>query len=76
VFILQEKRARNDIIRNAMVGIFLRLLEVEWSVLSSLLKYHQGVLFLTTNRVVDFDPAFHSRISIALKYQELDELAR
>lgn len=31
-----EKRSENDIVRNAMVGIFLRLLE-----------YHQGVLFLT-----------------------------
>lgn len=43
-----------------MVGIFLRLLE-----------YHQGVLFLTTNRVKSFDSAFHSRISIALKYSDL-----
>lgn len=43
--------------RNAMVGIFLRLLE-----------YHQGILFLTTNRVKSFDNAFYSRISIALKY--------
>jgi hypothetical protein len=43
-----------------MVGIFLRLLE-----------YHQGVLFLTTNRVKCFDKAFHSRISIAIKYEDL-----
>jgi len=48
-----------------MVGIFLRLLE-----------YHQGVLFLTTNRVQEFDKAFHSRISVALKYSELDATAR
>jgi len=63
--IFLEKRTENDIIRNAMVGIFLRLLE-----------YHQGVLFLTTNRVRCFDPAFHSRISVALKYHELDKEAR
>eukprot|EP01120_Amphizonella_sp_Union-15-10_P010874 TRINITY_DN4509_c0_g1_i1.p1 TRINITY_DN4509_c0_g1~~TRINITY_DN4509_c0_g1_i1.p1 ORF type:complete len:667 (-),score=162.77 TRINITY_DN4509_c0_g1_i1:118-2118(-) len=63
--IFLEKRSENDIVRNAMVGIFLRLLE-----------YHQGVLFLTTNRVRVFDEAFHSRISIALKYEDLNSHAR
>eukprot|EP01103_Thecamoeba_quadrilineata_P019419 TRINITY_DN7857_c0_g1_i1.p1 TRINITY_DN7857_c0_g1~~TRINITY_DN7857_c0_g1_i1.p1 ORF type:complete len:686 (-),score=151.65 TRINITY_DN7857_c0_g1_i1:4-2031(-) len=55
--IFLEKRSEKDIQRNAMVGIFLRLLE-----------YHQGILFLTTNRVDCFDEAFHSRISISLFY--------
>jgi len=63
--IFLERRTESDIKRNAMVGIFLRLLE-----------YHQGVLFLTTNRVKNFDSAFHSRISVALKYQDLDQDAR
>jgi len=63
--IFLERRTERDIKRNAMVGIFLRLLE-----------YHQGVLFLTTNRVKCFDKAFHSRISIALQYDELDKEAR
>jgi len=63
--IFLEKRTEHDIKRNAMVGIFLRLLE-----------YHQGVLFLTTNRVKAFDRAFHSRISVALKYNDLNENAR
>lgn len=63
--IFLEKRTSGDILRNAMVGIFLRLLE-----------YHQGVLFLTTNRVKEFDSAFHSRISIALKYGKLTRDAR
>eukprot|EP01089_Gocevia_fonbrunei_P020660 TRINITY_DN7748_c0_g1_i1.p1 TRINITY_DN7748_c0_g1~~TRINITY_DN7748_c0_g1_i1.p1 ORF type:complete len:638 (-),score=104.34 TRINITY_DN7748_c0_g1_i1:125-2038(-) len=63
--IFLEKRSENDIARNAMVGIFLRLLE-----------YHQGVLFLTTNRVRSFDKAFHSRISIALRYEDLTSSAR
>eukprot|EP01088_Endostelium_zonatum_P016653 TRINITY_DN458_c0_g1_i1.p1 TRINITY_DN458_c0_g1~~TRINITY_DN458_c0_g1_i1.p1 ORF type:complete len:673 (-),score=224.38 TRINITY_DN458_c0_g1_i1:70-2088(-) len=58
--IFLEKRSEDDITRNAMVGIFLRLLE-----------YHQGVLFLTTNRVKCFDRAFHSRISVAIKYENL-----
>jgi ATPase family associated with various cellular activities (AAA) len=55
--IFLEKRDEHDVLRNAMVGVFLRLLE-----------YHQGVLFLTTNRVKNIDPAFYSRISVALKF--------
>ena len=63
--IFLEARDERDIARNAMVGVFLRLLE-----------YHQGVLFLTTNRVRNFDRAFHSRISIALNYPEMDKDTR
>jgi SpoVK/Ycf46/Vps4 family AAA+-type ATPase len=63
--IFLERRSENDIHRNAMVGIFLRLLE-----------YHMGVLFLTSNRVKSFDEAFHSRISVALHYQSLSRTAR
>ena len=63
--IFLERRSENDIHRNAMVGVFLRLLE-----------YHQGVLFLTTNRVRSFDDAFHSRISVALRYEALGKPAR
>jgi len=63
--IFLERRTNNDIKRNAMVGIFLRLLE-----------YHQGVLFLTSNRVKSFDDAFHSRISVALHYESLDKESR
>lgn len=63
--IFLEKRNEQDIVRNAMVGVFLRLLE-----------YHQGVLFLTTNRVKNIDEAFYSRISIALHYESLDNSHR
>jgi ATPase family associated with various cellular activities (AAA) len=56
--IFLEERDEHDVARNAMVGVFLRLLE-----------YHNGVLFLTTNRVEHFDRAFYSRISIALLYK-------
>lgn len=63
--IFLEKRTENDIHRNAMVGIFLRLLE-----------RHQGVLFLTTNRAESMDEAFRSRISCIIKYNDLDENAR
>jgi hypothetical protein len=35
----------------------------------------QGILFLTTNRVGTFDPAFKSRIHISLYYPDLDRKA-
>lgn len=60
-----EKRTIQDIHRNALVSIFLRLLE-----------YFQGILFLTTNRVETFDDAFQSRIHIALRYGELSQKAK
>lgn len=58
--IFLEKRTSGDILRNACVSVFLRLTE-----------YHQGVMFLTTNRVTEFDPAFYSRITVAIKYDNL-----
>ncbi|KAF2666780.1 P-loop containing nucleoside triphosphate hydrolase protein [Microthyrium microscopicum] len=60
-----EKRQHQDVHRNALVSVFLRLLE-----------YFQGILFLTTNRVETFDEAFQSRIHIALKYNELGTKAK
>ena len=60
-----EKRSIHDIHRNALVSIFLRLLE-----------YFQGILFLTTNRVETFDEAFVSRIHLSLRYEELSIKAR
>jgi hypothetical protein len=63
--IFLERRAQSDVARNAMVGIFLRLLE-----------YHQGILFLTTNRVADIDDAFLSRVSVGLNYEALGESDR
>lgn len=63
--IFLEQRTDHDMERNAMVGIFLRLLE-----------YFNGVMFLTTNRVKNFDKAFHSRISLAINYNEMDDTVR
>ena len=60
-----ERRSVHDLHRNALVSIFLRLLE-----------YFQGILFLTTNRVETFDEAFQSRIHIALRYSDLDRKAK
>ncbi|KAI9693169.1 MAG: hypothetical protein M1822_005165 [Bathelium mastoideum] len=60
-----ERREIHDIHRNALVSVFLRLLE-----------YFQGILFLTTNRVETFDDAIQSRVHVALRYMELDSKAR
>jgi AAA+ superfamily predicted ATPase len=56
-----EQRALHDLHRNAMVSVFLRVLE-----------YYSGILFLTTNRVATFDDAFKSRIHIPIRYTDLD----
>ncbi|GES86062.1 P-loop containing nucleoside triphosphate hydrolase protein [Rhizophagus clarus] len=65
VDIFLERRNVLEVDRNALVCVFLRLLD-----------YHQGIVFLTTNRVNCFDDAFKSRISISLEYKELDVKAR
>lgn len=44
--------------------VFLRVLE-----------YYAGILFLTTNRIGDFDEAFASRIHMSLHYPALDEVS-
>ncbi|KAK3360350.1 hypothetical protein B0T25DRAFT_449298, partial [Lasiosphaeria hispida] len=58
------ERRRNDFSRNGLVAVFLRVLE-----------YYAGILFLTTNRIGDFDEAFASRIHMSLHYPQLDELS-
>ncbi|ROV96054.1 hypothetical protein VPNG_09177 [Cytospora leucostoma] len=60
-----EQRALHDLHRNAMVSVFLRVLE-----------YYAGILFLTTNRVATFDDAFKSRIHIPIRYTDLDVKSR
>ena len=57
-----EARSKVDLQRNAIVSVFLRALE-----------YYSGILFLTTNRVGAFDPAFRSRIHMSLFYPKIDE---
>ncbi|CAD0081680.1 unnamed protein product [Aureobasidium vineae] len=63
--IFLERRSLHDMERNALVSIFLRVLE-----------YYQGILFLTSNRVDTFDDAFKSRIHVPLKYTGLDGSSR
>ena len=48
-------RKQEDLRRNSIVSVFLRMLE-----------YYKGLLFLTTNRVGSFDEAFKSRVHISL----------
>lgn len=60
VDIFLENREESDITRNAMVCIFLKFLE-----------YHDNIIFLTTNRVRNMDPAIKSRINLFLAYDEL-----
>ncbi|KAI2626414.1 P-loop containing nucleoside triphosphate hydrolase protein [Xylaria nigripes] len=60
-----ERRSLHDLHRNAMVSVFLRVLE-----------YYTGILFLTTNRVNTFDEAFKSRIHIPIRYTDLSPSSR
>ncbi|KAI3558801.1 hypothetical protein CABS03_11433 [Colletotrichum abscissum] len=54
------ERSQDNIERNALVSVFLRVME-----------YYEGILFLTTNKVGSFDEAFKSRMSMALYYPPL-----
>src|SRR5579859_853429 len=56
-----EARSLGDVQRNAIVSVFLRLLE-----------YHQQVIFLTMHHISCLDVAFKSHIAIAMKYLNLD----
>jgi hypothetical protein len=59
------KRRADDMTMNAVVGVFLRVLE-----------YFNGLLFLTTNRVEDIDEAIVSRCIAMIRYNAPDAEAR
>ncbi|KAI7777894.1 hypothetical protein LA080_002946 [Diaporthe eres] len=63
--VFMVKRSSSDLHRNQLVSVFLRLLE-----------YYEGVMFLTTNRIESFDPAFESRIHLTINYPKLDQSSR
>jgi SpoVK/Ycf46/Vps4 family AAA+-type ATPase len=48
----------NDMVQNAIVGVFLRVLE-----------YYRGVLFMTTNRGTVIDDAIVSRLTARFRYE-------
>ncbi|KAI4593897.1 hypothetical protein KJ359_008941 [Pestalotiopsis sp. 9143b] len=60
-----EARKSDNLQRNELVSVFLRLLE-----------YYKGTLFLTTNRASTIDTAFESRIDLIIPYVDLDQAAR
>ncbi|KZF22636.1 hypothetical protein L228DRAFT_131240 [Xylona heveae TC161] len=55
-----EQRTSYHDTHNRLVTVFLRKLE-----------YYQGILFLTTNRMIQFDEAIMSRIHLTIKYEDL-----
>jgi AAA+ superfamily predicted ATPase len=59
------KRTSQELDRNALVNIFLRNLE-----------YYQGLIFLTSNRVEEFDIAFDSRIHLHVSFDNPDIAVR
>lgn len=58
--VVLEKRSYENLQRNGVVSVFLRMLE-----------YYRGILFLTTNRLGTMDIAFQSRITLAIRYHAL-----
>ncbi|KFA74043.1 hypothetical protein S40288_05149 [Stachybotrys chartarum IBT 40288] len=63
--VLMSRRTPENLKRNTIVTVFLRMLE-----------YYKGMLFLTTNRPRDFDDAFQNRLHVTLEYSDLDAPAR
>jgi hypothetical protein len=59
------KRRQDDMTMNAVVGVFLRVLE-----------YFNGLLFLTTNRIDDIDEAIVSRCIALIRFHSPDDAAR
>ena len=59
------KRREDDMTMNAVVGVFLRVLE-----------YFNGLLFLTTNRIDDIDEAIVSRCIALIRFHSPDDEAR
>ena len=59
------KRRDDDITMNAVVGVFLRVLE-----------YFNGLLFLTTNRIDDIDEAIVSRCIALINFHPPNSDAR
>jgi SpoVK/Ycf46/Vps4 family AAA+-type ATPase len=60
-----ERRSSHEITRNGLISIFLRKLE-----------YCEGIMFLTTNRMSEFDEAILTRVHLMLRFDELDIKSR
>ncbi|KAJ5263554.1 ATPase AAA-type core [Penicillium angulare] len=55
-----QERTHEDLQRNALVSVFLRVIE-----------YYDGILVLTSNRILTFDEAFKSRVQLIVHYPGL-----
>ncbi|KAL9058201.1 MAG: hypothetical protein Q9206_002032 [Seirophora lacunosa] len=62
VFIEQGGSTDSTLELNALVSVLLRVIE-----------YYEGILILTTNRVLSFNVAIQSRIHLAVMFRDLDE---
>ncbi|KAF4629255.1 hypothetical protein G7Y89_g8889 [Cudoniella acicularis] len=60
-----ERCEVNELTRNGLVSVFSRAME-----------YYCGILFLITNRVGHFDPAFFSKIYVYIGYKPFDSEGR
>ncbi len=60
-----EQRSVKDFERNTVVAMFLQKLE-----------YYEGILFMTTNRADNIDPAIRSRIHLTMNYSGLGASGR
>jgi len=58
---LESRLDSNDVSRNALVSVLLRVLE-----------YFHGIIILTTNRITSLDVAVQSRIHLAIQYKDLE----
>lgn len=65
VDIFVEARSDYNIVHNAMVCTFMKILD-----------FNSCIIFLTTNRLDSIDPAVKSRINLLLFYEELDKKNR
>lgn len=57
---LEKRTSHTDIVKNAIVGVFLRMIE-----------YCNAITFMTSNRIDCIDPAIDNRIDVKLEYGEL-----
>lgn len=62
VDIFLEARCDFNIVHNAMVSTFMKILD-----------YNNSIIFLTTNRLSNIDPAVKSRINLLLTYANISE---
>lgn len=82
--VLMARRSTTELTRNAIVAGESMMPTIN-SVLSKaladyksflpvflrLIEYYHGMLFLTTNRMEDFDDAFYNRIHVSIRYEPL-----